>query len=195
MWLKSAQHLSKNPSILYYTILPGQVVLFNQSALQYELLTVTEYFLLCYFSRDSLPQDLKQSELAFQSPACKESPKQTDKSTKKSKGKLKKRSNINHESGLMQKGPTWALWKSDVVIDRDKYEGCGQKWRVCHSPRHAIHNRKKASREEKALWWAKGGRNRGRWGVKEQQQNWDRRRGWGSNSGREGSIVRYVVNR
>lgn len=117
------------------------------------------------------------------------------KAQKKSKGKLKKRSNINHESGLMQKGSTWALWKSDVVIDRDKYEGCGQKWRVCHSPRHAIHNRKKASREEKALWWAKGGRNRGRWGVKEQQQNWDRRRGWGSNSGREGSIVRYVVNR
>lgn len=131
MWLKSAQHLSKNPSILYYTILPGQVVLFNQSALQYELLTVTEYFLLCYFSRDSLPQYLKQSELTFQSPACKESPKQTDKSTKKSKGKLKKRSNINHESKLMQKGSTWALWKSDVVIDRDKYEGCGQKWRVC----------------------------------------------------------------
>lgn len=164
MWLKSAQHLSKNPSIVYYSILPGQVVLFNKSALQYDLLTVTEYFLLCYFSRDSLPQDLKQSELTFQSPACKESPKQTDKSTENEKVSSRKRSSIHHESGLMQKGSTWALWKSDVVIDRDKYEGCGQKWGVCYSPRHAIHNRKKESREEKALS-VMGKRRRELWEV------------------------------
>lgn len=51
------------------------VVLLNYSALQCDLLTVNEYFLLRYFSRDSPPKDLKRRELTFQSPACRETEK------------------------------------------------------------------------------------------------------------------------
>lgn len=47
----------------------------KSSALQCDLFALNEYFLLWYFSRDSPPQDLKQRELTFLSPASTEKEK------------------------------------------------------------------------------------------------------------------------
>lgn len=60
--------MQKQKNLIYQ----GLVVLLNHSALECDLFTVNKYFLLWYLSRDSPPQDLKQGELTFLSPAGRE---------------------------------------------------------------------------------------------------------------------------
>lgn len=72
-----------------YLIYQDLVVLLNHSALQCDLFTVDEYFLLWYFSRDSPPQDLKQRELTFLSPASRETEKKGRDTDTRRKGEIK----------------------------------------------------------------------------------------------------------
>lgn len=79
--------------------LPGTRSFIKSSALQRDLFALNEYFLLWYFSRESPPQDLKQRELTFLSPASTEK-KKKGRDTDAEKGEVKTREGGGGAGGM-----------------------------------------------------------------------------------------------